>query len=286
METMAEYGFVVLHYMAYEMTLQCTESLLDLSATVHVVIVDNASPNGSGEKLQSHFRGNPAVTVLLNARNEGFAKGNNRGYKYMKEHFPCSFITVLNNDVLIQDKDFPAKVGKIYERTPFAVLGPDILNPSSGIHQNPAHEQGFTVRELEGLIGKQEERMHHFRWKRFKWRIKRALHLSPVPPAPVFRTEPLENVVLHGACYVFSKDFLANRENAFNPDTFLYFEEDILHFECMRDRLILRYDPSIQVIHLEDVSTDAAFRRASSKEIMKLKETVRSIRVLLNLMKS
>ena len=49
-------GFVVLHYLAYEMTLQCTESLLGLAGEKHVVIVDNASPGGSGQRLAQHFR--------------------------------------------------------------------------------------------------------------------------------------------------------------------------------------------------------------------------------------
>ena len=282
---MAEFGFVVLHYLADEMTVRCTEALLALPGPVRVVIVDNASPDGSGKRLQEHFAGREAVTVLLNARNEGFARGNNVGYAYLREHFSCSFIAVINNDVLIRDKDFPAKVEAIYRSTPFAVLGPDIVNPATGEHQNPGHLKGFTREEVQERLVRYQENLRHFRWNRFKWNLKQLFRPAPAKPAPVFMKEPMEGVVLHGACYVFSKDFIGLREQCFNPGTFLYFEEEILHCECLQQGLILRYDPSIRVEHLEDVATDRAFRTPARKEEMKLRESVRSMKVFLKVLK-
>lgn len=279
-----ESGFVVLHYLAYDMTVRCTEALLGLSGIKHIVIVDNASPNGSGERLAEHFAGNPSVTVLLNERNEGFARGNNLGYTYLREHFSCAFITVLNNDVLIRDTAFPDKIATIYAATPFAVLGPDILNPGTGEHQNPGHLKGFSQQEVEERLARYRKNLRHFRWNRLKWRIKQVFF--PVPaPAKEAVTVPMENVVLHGACYVFSRDFIARRPLCFHPGTFLYFEEEILHYECLRDGLKLRFDPSLQVLHLEDAATRAAFRRSVDREQMKLKESVHSMEVLLHLMK-
>ena len=102
----------------------------------------------------------------------------------------------------------------------------------------------------------------------------------------MYHDSPMKGVVLHGACYVFSEDFIRSRESCFNPATFLYFEEYILHLECLRDGLVMLYNPSVQVLHLEDVSTDAAFRRPAAKEMMKLRESLRSLEVLLTLTKS
>lgn len=280
-----EFGFVVLHYLADEMTVRCTEALLALPCAVRIVIVDNASPNGSGKRLQEYFSGREAVTVLLNARNEGFARGNNLGYAYLRTHFACPFITVLNNDVLIRDRDFPAKVEAIYRATPFAVLGPDILNPATGEHQNPGHLKGFTREQVQERLARYEKNLRHFRWNRFKWNLKRIFRKPPRKPAPVFLQEPMEGVVLHGACYVFSKDFIGRRERCFHPDTFLYFEEEILHCECLQEGLTLRYDPSLRVEHLEDVATDRAFRTPARKEEMKLRESIRSMKVFLKVLK-
>lgn len=276
-------GFVVLHYLAYEMTLQCTESLLGLAGEKHVVIVDNASPDGSGQLLAAHFAGKAEVTVLLSPENQGFARGNNLGYKYLREHFSCDYIVILNNDVLIPDTAFIGKVESLYRETPFAVLGPDILNPRTRRHQNPAHRKGFTREEVLSRLEKYRKNLTHFAWRRFKWRIKQAFRPAPAPKEPLWR-ERAQNVVLHGACFVFSQDFIQVRELAFNPGTFLYFEEDILHYECLQEGLSLLYSPQVQVLHLEDVATDKAYRTTARKEKMKLQESVRSMEVLLNLM--
>ena len=278
------FGFVVLHYLAEEMTLRCTETLLALPGPVRVVIVDNASPNGSGKRLQKHFSGHEAVTVLLHARNEGFARGNNTGYQFLREHFSCSFIAVINNDVLIPDRDFPAKVEAIYKETPFAVLGPDILNPDTGIHQNPAHLQGFTRAEVQARLERYRKNLTHFAWRRFKWQLKKAFRPAPAPEEKPWR-ELAPNAVLHGACFVFSQDFIRVRDHAFNPGTFLYFEEDILQYECLQQGLSLLYSPQVQVLHLEDVATDKAFRSRLRKEKMKLQESIRSMKVFLHVLK-
>lgn len=277
-------GFVVLHYLAYEMTLQCTESLLGLAGEKHIVIVDNASPDGSGEKLAAHFSGRLSeVTVLPSPCNEGFARGNNRGYEYLRTHFSCDFIVVLNNDVLIPDTGFIGKVEEIYKNTPFAVLGPDILNPKTGIHQNPALPHGLSREEVLVLRSRCQKDLAHFHWRRFKWSLKKHFVHKPEAAEKPWR-EAAWNPVLHGACFIFSADFIRSREHAFNPATFLYFEEDILQRECLREGLSLLYSPKIQVLHLEDVATDRAFRTPARKEKMKLQESLRSMEVLLNLL--
>ena len=220
---------------------------------------------------------------MLSPHNEGFARGNNLGYTHLREHFPCRFIVVLNNDVLVRDKDFPAQVQAIYEETPYAVLGPDILNPNTGEHQNPGHLQGFTRKELEERIAKFQNNLQHFEWNHIKWRFKQCFRPAP-PQLPKPWQTPAEDAVLHGACLVFSTDFITRRPLCFNPDTFLYFEEEILHYECRQDGLKLRYDPAVQVLHLEDVATNQAFRSSLRKEKMIQQETLHSMQVLLNLM--
>ena len=40
------------------------------------------------------------------------------------------------------------------------------------------------------------------------------------------------NPVLHGACYIFSRRYLELEKEAFDSRTFLYHEEEILHYNC------------------------------------------------------
>ncbi len=281
------FGFVILHYMAPEMTRRCVDALLKMRWNASVVIVDNASPDGSGAVLKAEYAAEKEVTVLCNQSNLGFAKGNNVGYDYLVNRGGCDFVVVMNNDVIIDDPQFTRKVAEIYSQTAFAVLGPDVLNPGSGVHQSPVSLETFKESDLRDVDVRYAGYLRNYYWKRFKWSLKKALRRSDPKKQKqaAFYPERLEGVVLHGACFVFSELFTSARPYCFNPSTFMYLEEGILQFECMRDGLKMVYDPSLQVLHLEDVSTDAAFGTEARKDRFKFEQTRKSIAVLLDLMK-
>ena len=99
-------AFVILHYRAADMTRRCVEKIQALPGEKQIVIVDNASPNGSGQVLLDEYASCPEIKVILNPENSGFAKGNNLGVKWVREHKKPEFTVVLNNDVEILQEDF------------------------------------------------------------------------------------------------------------------------------------------------------------------------------------
>ena len=115
-------AFVILHYRAAEMTRTCVERIRALNGSNYIVIVDNASPNGTGELLAEEYAGEDNITVLLNQENAGFARGNNLGIRWVCENLKADFVVVLNNDVEILQKDFAVRIGEIYRENPFDVL--------------------------------------------------------------------------------------------------------------------------------------------------------------------
>ncbi len=56
--------FVILHYMVLEETVKCIESIeaqgVD-SFSVKIIVVDNASPNGTGKMLQEKYKNSNLV---------------------------------------------------------------------------------------------------------------------------------------------------------------------------------------------------------------------------------
>lgn len=283
-----ESAFVILHYLAYEMTVECVDNLLSRfrGQGVKVVVVDNGSPNGSGAMLRKRYAQEPDVDVLLLESNMGFARGNNAGYSYAVRTFDPEFVIVMNNDVLIDQDDFLDKVRSSYARNPFAVLGPDIYSPDADIHQSPAALTPMSLQQARALRDKIGKRFRHFCYRYCSWKIKLALGLAH-EPGPIDRglwKEYHDDAVLHGACYIFSKDFTQRREAAFCPDTFLFHEEDILSYECRKEGLPMRYDPDLQVRHLEDVSTSQMYRGAYARARMKARYELESMDILLRIM--
>lgn len=105
---------VVLNYKAATMTLDCLESLASLEKSVafRVWLVDNASPDGSGEVLREWMTTRaraafPLGGVFIAApANLGFAGGNNLALReILREatsgHSVNDFVWLLNNDTLV-----------------------------------------------------------------------------------------------------------------------------------------------------------------------------------------
>lgn len=266
--------FVILHYLAEDVTCKCLDSILALdgAADINVVVVDNCSPDGSGERLKKKYVGEHCIHFISMNSNEGFARGNNAGYNYARKHFNPDFIVVMNNDVILEDREFTKKIEVAYRDRPFAVLGPDIVT-ADGRHQNPCRTRALSLNETRVL--------------RTKMRLK--LALLPVFYAlgrcgkPCFTdndwTDAAEDCVLHGSCLVFSREFIDVRQYAFNPETFLYCEEDILNAECTKEGLVMRYSPDLKVKHLEDCSTRAAAKSVYGSVRKKYENLVRSLNI-------
>lgn len=279
------------------MTEECISKIKEKfsKSNIKIIVVDNASANGSGYRLMEKYKEDLLCTVILNKENLGFAKGNNVGYQYAKEHYSPDFVVVMNNDVLIEDEEFIKKIKKIYRETSFDVLGPDILAVKTGVHQNPMKLNPYSKAELEDIVAKRKKWLSHYRLhyslqyakNKLKDSIRNAIHYKSKNLKqlnPLYKEKRIENPILHGACLVLSKRFIQSEEVAFNPGTFLYMEEDILHYTCRKKKYKLLYDSSVGVHHLEDVSTNLEFKSDYEKRKMKYKNLINSINVLLRLM--
>ena len=283
------FAFVILHYLVPDITCECIDLLLELpgAEAVHVVVVDNASPDGSGKMLAGRYSADPRVCVISSKTNLGFAKGNNLGYEYAMQHFNPDFVVVMNNDLMVRDPHFIQKVEAEYAERPFAVLGPDIYSPAAGVHQNPVRLKGMNLQQVKHLRMKMNAKYRLHLWHYLSWNLKLMLGLAARSKAKNGPFEQAhEDCVLFGACYIFSRDFTKVRKHCFNPDTFMYTEEDILHYECMRDGLKMRYTPAIGVDHLEDLATNAAFSSPYLRSKIKYGRLVDSLDVLINLMEN
>ena len=258
-------AFVILHYRAIDTTRSCVKSIRALAGDKHIVIVDNASPNGTGKVLAEEFSASPDVTVLLHGKNDGFARGNNVGTRWVCTHLDADFTVVLNNDVEIPQHDFIPQIARIYAQHPFDLLGPDIVSVFSGIHQSPKTLHGCTlesVRHKRACVARSKnpillllssgEKNSPAIWRLVQIRNRKKQHIDT--------TQPAEGVVLHGSCVIFSRRYLARHPEPFYPKTFMYYEMEILDWICRQEGSVVRYDPSISVLHYQYVASKMEYR--------------------------
>lgn len=283
--------FVILHYVTIEDTVACVNSLLSLDnkEKVNIVIVDNASPNGTGKELQKKYCDIGAISVILLNENEGFAKGNNIGYSFAKNR-GADFIIVLNSDTEITQPDFIKKIIGKYEITDYAILGPDIVD-LNGNRQNPHRDEGFTLRDVNRIIRNRTIILIYLKILeklRCQKRIKLLTRLEQIhahgEQKYIERDEERENVVLQGSFFVFSPSFIKDNSEAFYPGTFMYLEEEILYYLSMKKGYRIIYSPEIQVLHKWQGSTKATIKTNYDKLRRETEWTLRSAKVLKKLL--
>jgi GT2 family glycosyltransferase len=91
----------------------------------HVVVVDNASSDGSAELVAGQY---PHVRLIRSRENLRFAAGNNLGWQYLAEHLPSAeFVCLLNQDTVVTSGWLEPLVGHLRQHTDVAAVQPLLL---------------------------------------------------------------------------------------------------------------------------------------------------------------
>lgn len=267
-----KYAFLILHYKDIEETEKCINSIIKNYRIAEIVIVDNVSNNGSGERLKTMYSPYTNIHIIILHESRGFSYANNIGYQYIKKEFDPDFLIVCNNDIQFADLKMSSKIETIYENTSFGVLGPDIYHAKLKEHQSPFRNGLVTIDEMEKeiiwykkkqncmkqykllyvLVYKLQKKFGHIMEKiQFLTNRKRIWLQHRQMKCNVHQI----NVCLYGACLIFSKKFMDERSKLFWPETEFFAEEDFLLLYCMQKGLSVVYDPWIQVTHTCSAST-------------------------------
>ena len=90
-------GVVIVNFNAGDALSRCVESVLSQGEAVSVVVVDNASSDGSANTVKTRYGGLDNVDVVFNADNRGFARAVNQAAGH--ESLAASeFLLILNPD--------------------------------------------------------------------------------------------------------------------------------------------------------------------------------------------
>ena len=271
----SHFCFVILHYGDASVTMSAVESVLALKKGgfgVSVVIVDNASPNGTGLKVKRQIENLEDVYFIQNKENLGFARGNNVGFTFARQGLEADFIILMNNDVVIKSGNICELIEDDFKREKFAVLGPSIRTPL-GHEQNPLRYGLLKGLRLDITI--------------FYLLIDFILAFSFVSPVlhKIFnsiasksgrRMEPINNVELHGSFLVFSPIYIG-RFDGLEEKTFLYCEEEFLFARCFFNKLKTRFNPYIEIIHNETENSNSSILKMRKKRLFRVRNCLKSL---------
>lgn len=267
------FGYVVLHYQNIDVTKKCINSLLEIDKSAPIVIVDNCSPNKSGNELKKYYKNNN-IHVLLNDKNDGFAKGNNIGFQYLKQNNNVQYIAVMNNDIIINDKHFPEVIKHFMEKNNVDVCGPDMVT-IKGNHQNPLRLIPYSTHYLEYYIKINRLKYCCLKlavfWNLYKlYKAKRPIPLRE-------KQNTAYGCILHGSCIVYGPKYIQEERCAFIPISYMYNEEAILYDYLIYKGYKTGYCSAMTIMHMEGASTGYETTDNKQKYLFRLKNTIESI---------
>ena len=233
---------VLLNYRTALMTLRAARAALaDMPASAEMVIVDNASGDGSAQVLRhgiAEMRQGARVRLILSEVNGGFGAGNNLGlHSRMSNGSAPDFFYVLNSDAF-PDKGCIATMLGHLQAHPKAGFAASHVRGEDGVDHTTAFRFPSIAGEFEGAV-----RIGV---------ISRALRNAVVaPPLPTVARK----VDWAAGASVMIRAQTLDDIGHFDEKFFLYFEETDLMRRAKNAGWACWYVPDARVVHIGSVST-------------------------------
>jgi GT2 family glycosyltransferase len=221
--------------------------LLDALATflpirgieAEVIIVDNASTDGSAEAVEDAY---PELRVIRSATNLGFAGGVNVGFRAAS----APLVLLLNTDTLVIE-DAIEKLIEYADAHPEAgIIGPKVLNRDQSLQRSYfQYPSPLNLFLLATYLYKAFPRSAFFN-QGF------CAGLDPDRPARV--------EAVSGCCFLIRREVL-DRVGGFDEGYFMYCEETDLCYRAAKAGFEVHYAPVGRIIHFGGGSSKLASRR-------------------------
>jgi N-acetylglucosaminyl-diphospho-decaprenol L-rhamnosyltransferase len=227
-----EVSVIIVSWNTKDILLDCLRSLYEQTkSAMQVIVVDNASVDGSADAVESAF---PQVNLIRSDVNLGFAKGNNRGL----EVATGNHILYLNPDTIILDGAIDKMLRYLEAHPGIGVLGPHTFNAD-----------GCTTQDTV-IFKPTLRRMFHTHvpvWRLIPgWRPELAGQVS------WHRTGIVE--VVKGCCLLMPADLVSDL-GGMSEKHFMYSEEEDLCSRAMQRGFATWYYHEASIIHLGGEAT-------------------------------
>jgi GT2 family glycosyltransferase len=228
-------SFVVLSWNTRDILRKCLLSLRhdDGKRTREVIVVDNASDDGSADMVQADF---PEVKLLRNPDNKLYSEANNQGARLAQGHYLC----ILNSDTEVRPGAIDLLVDFLEKNANYGAASPRLVNPDGSVQRACARIPGLIQPLLESSsLGRVPPLSFLLKWG--KMRDFDHLHSRDVPQPP-------------GACMVMLREEYI-KMGGLDPVLSLYFNDVDLCKRLWDSGRKIRYISEAEVLHHGGFST-------------------------------
>ncbi|RIK31020.1 MAG: glycosyltransferase family 2 protein [Chloroflexi bacterium] len=123
-------GLVILNYNTRALLRDCLRSLSETrNVAVEIIVVDNASTDGSAEMVRAEFVGKaqPNVRLIASAVNGGYAHGNNLALReFLAQPQPPRALMLLNSDTIVPPEALSRLMAFLDAHPDAGIVGPKL----------------------------------------------------------------------------------------------------------------------------------------------------------------
>ena len=217
---------VIVSFNTAELLERCLESLRQVTVPYEVIVVDNASSDGTIERLSP---AHPEVRWIANRENFGFGRANNQGFAVAA----APLWLVLNPDTEVRPGAIEALVAHLVAHPRTAVVGPEIERPDGRLEPSA----GWIPRVHNELV----EVLLLFKLG-LRGRLLRGRVRGPVPVDWV------------SGCAMLVRASAASEVGLFDEGFFLYVEDLDWGYRFRRAGWSVEYLPGPRVLHRRGAS--------------------------------
>ncbi|MBI5428212.1 MAG: glycosyltransferase family 2 protein [Nitrospinae bacterium] len=229
-------SIVVVNYNSRDHLRKCIRSIKDSARgfTYEVIVVDNASYDGSAEMMRAEF---PDIRLIANKDNVGFSRANNQGARVSRGRY----VLLLNNDTLVLPEALKTMTTIMDGNPGIGLLGCRLLNTDGTLQQSFYTKIGF-VNDFfrKYLVNLYEKRKNPIVGKYLEWR----------------HSKPREVGMIKGACMFLRRQAFFDID-LMDENFFMFFEEGDLSLRIKRLGWKIFYTPEAEIVHFGGVSTAA-----------------------------
>lgn len=233
-------GIVIVSWNTRDLLRDCLKSVAaSEGVTTQVVVVDNASSDGSAEMVQREF---PDVKVITNADNAGYPKANNQGFRLLGFDRDCGdsaprYALALNPDTVLPPSALREMVAYMDADETRGVAGPKLVMLNGAL--DLACRRSFPTPEISfyRMVGLSKLFPRSRRFGRYNMTFL----------DPDIETE-VDSVV--GAFMLVRRDAIS-RVGLFDETFFMYGEDLDWAYRIKQAGWIVLYNPRVTVIHVK-----------------------------------
>ena len=237
-------SIIIVNYYSEKMIVDCVKSICEktFGLKYEIIVVDNGSTDDSINLLQNEL--GDKIRLVSAGQNLGFGKANNLGAQYAKG----KYLFLLNPDTILVNNAIKILFDYLEQNPKSGIAGGNLYMPE--MTASPSYCLQFDTIELE----KKNAGWIYLIKKKFQDKL--ALHGKVRPFESVFNysSEIKKVAYIFGADIMISKS-LFDDVKGFDPDFFMYAEEEELSWRIAKKRYEIVNVPQAKIIHLEGATS-------------------------------